>query len=218
MASGGDGAGFQVRQFKSALSVGLGCRRQEGGSFMSSKLNPSEFPNDSSRLDLLSSSMDDELGLDDADQMLAIWHQDAGARAAWHAYHLIGDVLRSEDLAAAPAHDEVFLQALRGRLTREPVPIKPGQPVAGRSAGWWLMPGAMAACLVAGAGCWAVYRAIDPGRQADRPQLVQRAPAAGERVRNAGLDRYLEAHRTLANGVVAVGGSQYRVHTVSDIQ
>ena len=185
---------------------------------MSSKLNPSEFPNDSSRLDLLSSSMDDELGLDDADQMLAIWRQDAGAREAWHAYHLIGDVLRSEDLAAAPAHDEVFLQALRGRLTREPVPIKPTQPVAGRSAGWWLMPGAMAACLVAGAGCWAVYRAIDPGRQADRPQLVQRAPAAGDLVRNAGLDRYLEAHRTLANGVVAVGGSQYRVHTVSDIQ
>ena len=201
---------------------------------MSSELNPSEFSNDSSRLDLLSSSMDDELGLDDADQMLSIWHQDAGARAAWHAYHLIGDVLRSKDLAVAPAHDEVFLQALRGRLTREPVPIKPGQPVAdrsagrsagqsagqlaGRSAGWWLVPGAMAACLVAGAGCWAVYRAIDPGRQADRPQLVQRAPAAGELVRNAGLDRYLEAHRTLANGVVAVGGSQYRVHTVSDIQ
>ena len=93
MASGGDGAGFQVRQFKSALSVGLGCRRQESGGFMSSELNPSEFPNDSSRLDLLSSSMDDELGLDDADQMLAIWRQDAGARAAWHAYHLIGDVL-----------------------------------------------------------------------------------------------------------------------------
>lgn len=189
---------------------------------MSSELNPSEFSNDSSRLDLLSSSMDDELGLDDTDQMLAIWRQDAGAREAWHAYHLIGDVLRSEDLAAAPAHDEVFLQALRGRLTREPVPIKPSQPVAdrsaGRSAGRWLVPGAMAACLVAGAGCWAVYRAIDPGRQADRPQLVQRAPAAGELVRNAGLDRYLEAHRTLANGVVAVGGSQYRVHIVSDIQ
>lgn len=189
---------------------------------MSSELNPSEFPNDSSRLDLLSSSMDDELGLDDADQMLAIWRQDAGAREAWHAYHLIGDVLRSEDLAAAPAHDEVFLQALRGRLTREPVPIKPSQLVAdrsaGRSAGRWLMPGAMAACLVAGAGCWAIYRAIDPGRQADRPQLVQRAPAAGDLVRNAGLDRYLEAHRTLANGVVAMGGSQYRVHTVSDIR
>lgn len=193
---------------------------------MSSELNPSEFSNDSSRLDLLSSSMDDELGLDDADQMLAIWRQDAGAREAWHAYHLIGDVLRSEDLAAAPAHDEVFLQALRGRLTREPVPIKPSQPVAdrsadrsaGRSAGRWLVPGAMAACLVAGAGCWAVYRAIDPGRQADRPQLVQRAPAAGELVRNAGLDRYLEAHRTLANGVVALGGSQYRVHIVSDIR
>jgi len=193
---------------------------------MSSELNPSEFSNDSSRLDLLSSSMDDELGLDDTDQMLAIWRQDAGAREAWHAYHLIGDVLRSEDLAAAPAHDEVFLQALRGRLTREPVPIKPSQPVAdrsadrsaGRSAGRWLVPGAMAACLVAGAGCWAVYRAIDPGRQADRPQLVQRAPAAGELVRNAGLDRYLEAHRTLANGVVALGGSQYRVHIVSDIR
>ncbi len=188
---------------------------------MGTELNPSDVSSDLSRLDLLSSSMDDELGLDDVDQMLSIWRQDSGARAAWHAYHLMGDVLRSEDLAAVPAHDEVFLQALRGRLAREPVPIKAVQPVAdraaSRSAGWWRMPGAIAACLVAGVGSWAVYRAIDPIRLADRPQLVQRAPA-GELVRNAGLDRYLEAHRTLANGVVAVGGSQYRVHTVSDIQ
>ena len=36
--------------------------------------------------------------------------------SSWHAYQLIGDVLRSDDLAAEPAADEAFLVALRARL------------------------------------------------------------------------------------------------------
>ena len=44
---------------------------------------------------------------------------------SWHAYQLIGDVLRSEDLAAEPAADEAFLVALRARLADEPVVLAP---------------------------------------------------------------------------------------------
>lgn len=53
------------------------------------------------------------------------WREDPGARAVWHAYALIGDVLRSEDLAASPAHDAAFLDRLRLRLADEPVVLAP---------------------------------------------------------------------------------------------
>lgn len=43
---------------------------------------------------------------------------DAGARMAWHAYHVVGDVLRSGELAACQG-DSVFLERLRGRLQQE---------------------------------------------------------------------------------------------------
>ena len=37
---------------------------------------------------------------------------------------------------------------------------------------------------------------------------------AGAQVRNPGLDRYLEAYRSLVNGVVAAGGAEHRVQIV----
>ena len=55
----------------------------------------------------------------------ALWKADAEARKTWHAYHLIGDVMRSEELSSSPARDAAFLDALRGRLALEPVYIAP---------------------------------------------------------------------------------------------
>ncbi len=40
------------------------------------------------------------------------------ARQTWHAYHLVGDVLRSGD-AASSAHDAAFVQRLKLRLQQE---------------------------------------------------------------------------------------------------
>ena len=62
----------------------------------------------------------------------AAWSEDSDvARRKWHTYHLIGDVLRSEDLCSTPAHDRDFLQSLRARLADEPVivTLRP-EPVA----------------------------------------------------------------------------------------
>ena len=61
------------------------------------------------------------------------WRDDPEARASWHAYQLIGDVLRSEDLAAEPAADEAFLVALRARLADEPVVLAPQARVERRA-------------------------------------------------------------------------------------
>jgi sigma-E factor negative regulatory protein RseA len=90
----------------------------------------------------------------------ALWRNERSARARWHAYHLIGDVLRSDELASPPGRDAAFLDGLRERLAREPVPLAsvaaaaPG--VAGaaeaRSRLGWRAPAAVAAGFLAVAG------------------------------------------------------------------
>ena len=98
---------------------------------------------------------------------LAHWANDAEGRAAWHAYQLIGDVLRSEDLASTPRHDAAFLAALRGRLADEPAVLAP-RPVAStvrrRRRLAWAAPMAVAAGFVAVAGVLVVLQigAPDP--------------------------------------------------------
>jgi sigma-E factor negative regulatory protein RseA len=56
------------------------------------------------------------------------WRHDERLRRDWHAYHVIGDVLRSEELADHAAADERFLQTLRSRLAQEPVVLAPILP------------------------------------------------------------------------------------------
>lgn len=50
------------------------------------------------------------------------------AQQCWHAYHLVGDVLRSGD-AMVSARDAAFMQRLRDRLGQEARPV-PGESVA----------------------------------------------------------------------------------------
>jgi sigma-E factor negative regulatory protein RseA len=177
---------------------------------------------------------------------IGAWRDDADARTSWHAYHLIGDVLRSDDLAVTPAHDERFLRALRERLAVEPVPLAPsplptaGRPVAQaeggqdehvapagathrRAASWLMAPAAVAAGFVAVAGILVVTRSWTPGVEeggvmaqaaASAPVSADGLVASSDVVRNARLDRYLEAHRALGNGVAAAGGAGHRVQIV----
>jgi sigma-E factor negative regulatory protein RseA len=139
------------------------------------------------------------------------------ARACWHAYHLIGDVLRSDDLASAPAHDRAFLERLRARLGEEPLPrpelaaASAGVPPRGRDdfatarpGRRWALPLALAAGVMALGTALVVQRA---GGDAATPQLASAAgasaptaalppvPAGTVLVRDAQLDRYLRAHR-----------------------
>lgn len=50
---------------------------------------------------------------------------DRGLAADWHLYHLIGDVMRSDDLASTAGHDRDFLAGIRQRLAAEPVVLAP---------------------------------------------------------------------------------------------
>lgn len=198
----------------------------------------SSDPSDARRQQL-SSLMDGDLDSSEVAGACAWWRQDAHARRDWHAYHLIGDVLRSDDLASNTPRDAAFLQALRQRLADEPVPLAPaplpapalvaaqqlanGAPAPARSRPWrhWLLaPAAVAAGFVAVAGVMVVTRVMLPV-SADATTLAVAAPAAGASavlVRSAQLDRYLSAHRSLANGAMPGAGAEHRVHIVFEGQ
>jgi len=77
------------------------------------------------RREQLSALADGQLHGDALDDALAYAAQDDG-RAAWELYHVVGDVLRSSDLAR-PANP-AFLVRLRHELDKEPVPSRPEVP------------------------------------------------------------------------------------------
>ncbi|MGH6649332.1 sigma-E factor negative regulatory protein [Aquabacterium sp.] len=59
----------------------------------------------------------------------AAWRDDVQARARWSDYHLIGDVMRSDELADASGSAR-FLKSFRERLVQEPVVLAPAGLVA----------------------------------------------------------------------------------------
>jgi len=117
----------------------------------------------SASMEGLSALVDGELGSDAGARACAQWREDPQARAQWHAYALIGDVMRSEDLASPVDRDCAFLARLRARLADEPVVLAPAElpaPVelpavavaAGGSRRGWRTPVAVAAGFVVVAG------------------------------------------------------------------
>ena len=109
------------------------------------------------------------------------WQHDGELRATWHSYQLMGDALRSQDLASTPQRDADFLAQLRARLALDagqdaaapatfaptaaatatvvPMPARP----AARAPARWLAPAAIAAGFVAVAGVLVVTRTAAPG-------------------------------------------------------
>lgn len=64
----------------------------------------------------LSLLADGRTNSEQARQALDLWARDAAAQERWQTWHLIGDVMRSADLAPAHAPGDVFLPQLRARL------------------------------------------------------------------------------------------------------
>jgi sigma-E factor negative regulatory protein RseA len=150
------------------------------------------------------------------------WATNAQARGTWHAYHLIGDVLRSDDLASDARRDAAFLVTLRGRLAAEPVVLAPAPSAPTRRPRhqFWLAPMAAAAGFVAVAGVVVVLRQAAPlpgaetGAQlAGAPLLAVpvRADAAADARRQAQVEAYWRAHReALAGSPAALPGGGVR--------
>lgn len=78
----------------------------------------------------LSAMADGEATEGEMRQALQAWRDDEECRADWHGYTLIGDAMRSDDLASSGGgHDAHFLSCLRARLADEPVVLAPMAPV-----------------------------------------------------------------------------------------
>lgn len=191
----------------------------------------SEEPSPANGAEQLSALVDGELGAEDVVRACAAWRNDTRLRQTWHAYHLIGDVLRSEDLASAPGRDADFLSRLRHRLADEPVVLAPQplpsasvQVAAARRARHWRTGAAVAAGFVVVAGVLVAMRTPSPEPGVELARVQPAVPAVstggvttvepaieqasfvtdGRVIRDARLDRYLAAHQQFA-GTSALG-------------
>jgi sigma-E factor negative regulatory protein RseA len=194
-------------------------------------------------LESLSALLDGELAGDDARRGCARWRDDGAQRERWHTWHLIGDVMRSDDLAGPPQRDARFLAALQVRLAAEPVVLAPPpkrSTVTGlRQRSRWIASSAVAAGFVAVAGTVFVLR---QGVPADGPAVaVLPSPGPGgapavavvpasvgvdttpayvsdpKIIRDARLDRYLAAHKQFAgSSALGVPSGYLRAATTAD--
>jgi sigma-E factor negative regulatory protein RseA len=148
---------------------------------------------------------------------------DAAARESWHAYHLVGDVLRSAELAS-PTNGADFVARFRARLQHDhsvvaPMPaslpvhdemLEAATRVAARREsantsgfGWPLLAGVASLTAVA-AIAWNVLGGVGSVTPA-RGELAQAAPQQPQQaraeatppvmIRDARLDELLAAHR-----------------------
>ncbi|MEP6503529.1 MAG: sigma-E factor negative regulatory protein [Betaproteobacteria bacterium] len=159
---------------------------------------------------ILSALADGDATDNESARAFQAWREDDDARSTWHAYQLIGDVLRSEDLATEPAADESFLVALRARLATEPVVLAPqprvqeaaqgdvAQPIAANATGAvrararWQGPLAMAAGFLVVIGGLNIVRPFNQGGSA---ALAQAGASSGAVV--------AQAAPATASGIVA---------------
>ncbi|MEW9580878.1 sigma-E factor negative regulatory protein [Paraburkholderia sp. DGU8] len=143
-------------------------------------------------------------------------------RAAWSRYHLIGDALRSDDLAVSAATSSAFMSGFAARLQNEPHMLAPAAiPLARRllSLRRRVMP-AVAVAAAAATLTWIVVPQLQhvPGGSVAQMASLQTREDAVQRVamasvpmstaqpvgqdaniiRDASLDQYLEAHQQFA--------------------
>lgn len=187
----------------------------------------------------LSALMDGELDASAVATACRAWRDEAQVRSQWHAYHLIGDVMRSEDLASDVKSDAQFLARLRERLAEEPVVLAPSNvatavraaPVRARRS--WMGSVAVAGGFAVVAGTLVVTQMVG-GLSAEtegdvsitqvssplQTVALSETPASaagevpnvvlnGELVRDARLDEYLAAHKKFGGSSLPGGPSGF---------
>lgn len=112
------------------------------------------------------------------------------ARECWHVYHLVGDVLRSTDLAAC-GHDSAFVARLSARLQQEAAPVARvpapspiqvrdvAQPAANDGVFRWKMVAGLASFAAVAAIGWGALGSIGPQPGAGAQLARSAAPAVG---------------------------------------
>jgi sigma-E factor negative regulatory protein RseA len=149
---------------------------------------------------------------------------DESGRAAWHAYHVIGDVLRSADLAARAA-DDGFVARLQERLRGETIALPqaarpavvPVREAANDGSFRWKVAAGVASVAAMSAIAWSLVGgapAAAPG-----PVLAAREGGAGPvltgtqqgvMIRDPRLDELLAAHRQLGGAALVAPAGYLR--------
>jgi sigma-E factor negative regulatory protein RseA len=165
--------------------------------------------------ELMSALADGELQGEELARGLAAAAADPAALQAWHAYHLVGDVLRSDDLAGGTppaafiARLQAGLQADRAMYAQpmpaEAVRIDVSRPAANDSRRWKLVAGFASLAAVAAVG-WTVAGVGGAGpagpQMAAAPAPVVAGAQQGAMLRDARLDALLAAHRQFGGATV----------------
>jgi sigma-E factor negative regulatory protein RseA len=175
----------------------------------------------SSHSERLSAFVDGELPAEE--HLSSIFSElDQEGRAAWSEYHLIGDVLRSDDLALSAAASRSFMTGFAARFEAEPHVLAPAALPAAREGAsrvgrilalrhrvvptlavaaaaatlTWIVVPQMRGTGLASGGAQLAAVASSQGMQR---VAMNAAPAQdGNIIRDARLDEYLEAHQQFA--------------------
>lgn len=162
--------------------------------------------------EMVSALADGQLVGQELEEALAVLANDPEALQAWESYHLIGDVLRSSDLASARAATQ-FAERVSQRLAAQapdqaPVAATPllaqsaqsavaeARPAANDSVFRWKVAAGFASVAAALSVGWALLGSgvLEP----ETPQLATAPAGAGfVMIRNPQLDELLEAHQQL---------------------
>lgn len=89
-----------------------------------------EHHDDQQRRMRVSAVMDGDLDEAELQRWLAQEAQQRDVQGDWHIYHLIGDVLRSSDLASTKEQDQRLLERVQQSLNTEPVVLAPAAAAA----------------------------------------------------------------------------------------
>jgi sigma-E factor negative regulatory protein RseA len=172
--------------------------------------------------EMVSALADGELRGDAFARAVDVAASDGDARDAWHAYHLIGDVLRSGEAGAGSVPDR-FLTRLQERLREEAHPaaaaVSPDalrvavavsqqpRPAAANDGNFrWKVLAGVASLTAIGTVAWSLSGAPVNGgtaqlARADGPAVLANTQR-GVMIRDARLDELLAAHRQMGGASV----------------
>lgn len=169
--------------------------------------------------ELLSRLMDGELSPDEAKRLLESLCADTQLRSQWAAYHVVGDALRSHEVAAE--HSAAFCSRVADAISREPTVLAPRGATGGLPLRRYLAPGLAVAASVVVIGFVAVplMRTTAPTPSVQQATIQPSiAPATAEQgarraaatVANArAMQAYLAAHRELTTGAALPRATPY---------
>ena len=159
----------------------------------------------------LSALLDGELDADGCRLLVERLRDDADACRMWALLNCVGDAMRSADVASF--HSEGFVGRVSAALEREPTVLAPAVVPQRSAVRRWLLPGAGAAAAAA------VLIAVGlPSRQGPSPEttIAKASPATTVVAaplpvidRSPQLERYLAAHRELADPTVMPNSTPY---------